>query len=570
MDRSAFAREVARLSVGKRMPDGVYAHVEALPLAAGRDQGGRRRGARDRRARRGRVPRRQVRVAGIPALAPRVSGLLRRPLPRPLGELGRRPRHGHGHVHGPTRRTVTRPSFIARRRCSRPGTLASPCSPSSRRPRSGSGSSPTRRRSGRAGPGRRAGAARRPRRGPPARRGSDGAGGASARRGPGRRPSPSSATGRRSSGTASPRRCRRSSATGTSTGGGRVFDYGCGRGDDVRILGELGVDAPDGTRTSPPANDRRAADVVNLGFVVNVIEDLDERRAAARGRLRAGAQGARGRRAHRRAHGVRAAPPLPRRGADHARDVPEVLHAAGAARVPGGDARPGADRGRARGVLRVPRRRRGAAVPRGAADGGAVPGAAAEGRGPAARAAGEGAAAVALGSAPRAARRLLEALPRARPAAQGDGVRAARRSARGAGRARDGAPQAPRGAGRGVARGGAAGADGRPLRVPGAQRVRAAPVVPALAGEPAAGHRGVLGVVRGGAGGGDEAAVLAGEDGGDPRRVRRRRRRVGSGTSTTITRSAPLVAGADACRRCCGRTSGARRGSTGRSRRRTS
>jgi hypothetical protein len=31
MDRSAFAREVAALTLGKRLPDGVYAHVEAVP-----------------------------------------------------------------------------------------------------------------------------------------------------------------------------------------------------------------------------------------------------------------------------------------------------------------------------------------------------------------------------------------------------------------------------------------------------------------------------------------------------------------------------------------------------------
>jgi hypothetical protein len=31
VDRSAFAREVAALTLGKRMPDGVYVHVDALP-----------------------------------------------------------------------------------------------------------------------------------------------------------------------------------------------------------------------------------------------------------------------------------------------------------------------------------------------------------------------------------------------------------------------------------------------------------------------------------------------------------------------------------------------------------
>jgi hypothetical protein len=32
MDGSAFAHAVARLTLGKRMPDGVYVHVEALAV----------------------------------------------------------------------------------------------------------------------------------------------------------------------------------------------------------------------------------------------------------------------------------------------------------------------------------------------------------------------------------------------------------------------------------------------------------------------------------------------------------------------------------------------------------
>ncbi|MBN8442628.1 MAG: DNA phosphorothioation-associated putative methyltransferase [Thauera sp.] len=61
------------------------------------------------------------------------------------------------------------------------------------------------------------------------------------------------------------------------------FDYGCGRGDDLRTLrgnhySASGWDpyyAADGIRTS--------ADIVNLGFVINVIEDFDERIAALHG-----------------------------------------------------------------------------------------------------------------------------------------------------------------------------------------------------------------------------------------------------------------------------------------------
>ena len=62
-----------------------------------------------------------------------------------------------------------------------------------------------------------------------------------------------------------------------------VFDYGCGRGGDVRGLAENGITvngwdpyyAPDGTKQS--------AHIVNLGFVINVIEDPAERLEALQG-----------------------------------------------------------------------------------------------------------------------------------------------------------------------------------------------------------------------------------------------------------------------------------------------
>lgn len=56
-----------------------------------------------------------------------------------------------------------------------------------------------------------------------------------------------------------------------------LFDYGCGRGDDVRGLTENGLDASGWDPYFAPDNDVAAADIVNLGFVVNVIEDFDER-----------------------------------------------------------------------------------------------------------------------------------------------------------------------------------------------------------------------------------------------------------------------------------------------------
>jgi hypothetical protein len=60
-------------------------------------------------------------------------------------------------------------------------------------------------------------------------------------------------------------------------GGLRVFDYGCGRGDDVRGLRENGIEAAGWDPYYAPDNPIAAADMVNLGFVVNVIEDFDER-----------------------------------------------------------------------------------------------------------------------------------------------------------------------------------------------------------------------------------------------------------------------------------------------------
>lgn len=57
-----------------------------------------------------------------------------------------------------------------------------------------------------------------------------------------------------------------------------VLDYGCGRGGDVARLTQLGVAAVGYDPTFAPAEDLKPAEVVNLGYVVNVIEDVVERR----------------------------------------------------------------------------------------------------------------------------------------------------------------------------------------------------------------------------------------------------------------------------------------------------
>ncbi len=62
--------------------------------------------------------------------------------------------------------------------------------------------------------------------------------------------------------------------------GTTFFDYGCGRGDDVRLLSDLGVDAIGWDPHFRPDVPRKHAGVVNLGFVLNVIENPEERVAA--------------------------------------------------------------------------------------------------------------------------------------------------------------------------------------------------------------------------------------------------------------------------------------------------
>ena len=56
-----------------------------------------------------------------------------------------------------------------------------------------------------------------------------------------------------------------------------IFDYGCGRGDDLRNLASMGYGASGWDPTHRPRSERTQADVVNLGYVINVIERLEER-----------------------------------------------------------------------------------------------------------------------------------------------------------------------------------------------------------------------------------------------------------------------------------------------------
>jgi DNA phosphorothioation-associated putative methyltransferase len=56
-----------------------------------------------------------------------------------------------------------------------------------------------------------------------------------------------------------------------------IFDYGCGLQDDLRELQAHGLDALGWDPTFCPDNEIIQSDIVNLGFVLNVIEDPDER-----------------------------------------------------------------------------------------------------------------------------------------------------------------------------------------------------------------------------------------------------------------------------------------------------
>lgn len=59
-----------------------------------------------------------------------------------------------------------------------------------------------------------------------------------------------------------------------------VFDYGCGQGDDLRALASAGVEAAGWDPHFAPDLALHEAEIVNLGFVLNVIEDPVERVAA--------------------------------------------------------------------------------------------------------------------------------------------------------------------------------------------------------------------------------------------------------------------------------------------------
>jgi DNA phosphorothioation-associated putative methyltransferase len=56
-----------------------------------------------------------------------------------------------------------------------------------------------------------------------------------------------------------------------------VFDYGCGKGDDVRNLTANAITVSGWDPHYAPDQPKQSADIVNLGFVINVIENYQER-----------------------------------------------------------------------------------------------------------------------------------------------------------------------------------------------------------------------------------------------------------------------------------------------------
>lgn len=61
-----------------------------------------------------------------------------------------------------------------------------------------------------------------------------------------------------------------------------VFDYGCGHGEDVGLLSAQGIPCVGWDPAFRPNQPHTDADVVNLGYVINVIEDPVERQATLR------------------------------------------------------------------------------------------------------------------------------------------------------------------------------------------------------------------------------------------------------------------------------------------------
>ncbi len=63
---------------------------------------------------------------------------------------------------------------------------------------------------------------------------------------------------------------------------GTLFDYGCGHGQDLKLLADMNIPCGGWDPVFRPDAEKQRADVVNLGYVINVIEDLRQRSATLR------------------------------------------------------------------------------------------------------------------------------------------------------------------------------------------------------------------------------------------------------------------------------------------------
>lgn len=70
---------------------------------------------------------------------------------------------------------------------------------------------------------------------------------------------------------------RRALQDGLINSGVSVFDYGCGRGGDIEHLSQAGVTCSGWDPAFRPSEKQKPANVVNLGYVINVIENPEER-----------------------------------------------------------------------------------------------------------------------------------------------------------------------------------------------------------------------------------------------------------------------------------------------------
>ena len=61
-----------------------------------------------------------------------------------------------------------------------------------------------------------------------------------------------------------------------------IFDYGCGRGEDVGLLSQRGFTCSGWDPVFRPDSLLQTADIVNLGYVINVIETPEERASTLR------------------------------------------------------------------------------------------------------------------------------------------------------------------------------------------------------------------------------------------------------------------------------------------------